>query len=250
MRRSAKELRFWRKSAARNSACRRAAPMSSARSRPEHGNPARNSGDLERRRSRPRGGIREWFQGEHLIERLARSRLSVRAAPPGDLGRSALFQFLSGRVARVLTSKPYLERLDNPTPMTKKIMSGVFINMSRTVCHRTAAARRFRGAYAVTVRFNETPDEAALAALLEKLVADDPASPAAKSGSATRSGRPAGVDGRKIARRRQEDQSLPDGRHIAPGRCRGDSARAWRRNFRRAEVGVFRVLCQIGRGDL
>ena len=42
----------------------------------------------------------EWFQGEHLIERLARSRLSVRAAPPGDLGRVRVFQFLSGRVAR------------------------------------------------------------------------------------------------------------------------------------------------------
>ena len=72
----------------------------------------------------------------------------------------------------VLTSKPYLERLDNPTLMTKKIMSGIFINMNRTVCRRTLRRGPFRGAYAVTVRFDEAPDEGALAVLLDQLVAD------------------------------------------------------------------------------
>ncbi len=62
----------------------------------------------------------------------------------------------------MLTSKPYLERLDNPTPMTKKVMSEIFINMNRTVCRRTVRRGGFRGAYAVTVRFNAAPDEAAL----------------------------------------------------------------------------------------
>ncbi len=72
----------------------------------------------------------------------------------------------------LLTSKPYLERLDNPTPMTKKIMSSVFINMSRTVCHRTVRRGAFRGAYAVTVRFDETPDERALTAMVDELIKD------------------------------------------------------------------------------
>ena len=62
----------------------------------------------------------------------------------------------------MLTSKPYLERLDNPTPMTRKIMSEIFINMNRTVCHRTLRRGGFRGAYAVTARFNEVPDIGAL----------------------------------------------------------------------------------------
>ena len=65
----------------------------------------------------------------------------------------------------MLTSKPYLERLDNPTPMTKKIMSEIFVNMNRTVCHRTLRRGVFRGAYAVTVRFDAAPDESRLAAL-------------------------------------------------------------------------------------
>ena len=60
----------------------------------------------------------------------------------------------------MLTSKPYLERLDNPTPMTRKVMSEIFLNMNRTLCHRTLRVGRFRGAYAVTVRFNDVPDTA------------------------------------------------------------------------------------------
>ena len=72
----------------------------------------------------------------------------------------------------MLTSKPYLERLDNPTPMTKRIMSEVFLNMNRTVCRRTIRRGAFRGAYAVTARFNETPDIGALTATLEELVQD------------------------------------------------------------------------------
>ena len=72
----------------------------------------------------------------------------------------------------MLTSKAYLERLDNPTPMTHTVMSEVFINMNRTVCHRTVRRGAFRGAYAVTVRFNAAPDEAALAGELDRLIAD------------------------------------------------------------------------------
>ena len=71
---------------------------------------------------------------------------------------AAISIFIWSRSPAVLTSKPYLERLDNPTPMTKKIMSEIFINMNRTVCHRTLRRGGFRGAYAVTARFNEAPD--------------------------------------------------------------------------------------------
>ena len=87
-------------------------------------------------------------------------------------GSPAYFNFYLVESPTVLTSKPYLERLDNPTPMTKKIMSEVFLNMNRTVCHRTLRRGAFRGAYAVTVRFNDQPDVGALTALAETLVQD------------------------------------------------------------------------------
>ncbi len=72
----------------------------------------------------------------------------------------------------MLTSKPYLERLDHPTPMTRTIMSDVFVNMNRTVCRRTVRRGSFRGAFAVVARFNQKPDEAALSAALDRLTAE------------------------------------------------------------------------------
>ena len=57
-------------------------------------------------------------------------------------GACGYFNFYLVEQPAVLTSKPYLERLDNPTPMTRKVMSEIFINMNRTVCHRTLRARR------------------------------------------------------------------------------------------------------------
>ncbi len=87
-------------------------------------------------------------------------------------GAPGYFNFYLVETPEVLTSKPYLERLDHPTPMTRKIMSEVFVNMNRTVCRRTLRRGSFRGAFAVLARFNQKPDEAALSAMLEKLTAD------------------------------------------------------------------------------
>ena len=56
-------------------------------------------------------------------------------------GTCGYFNFYLVESPAVLTSKPYLERLDNPTPMTRKVMSEIFLNMNRTVCHRTLRAR-------------------------------------------------------------------------------------------------------------
>src|SRR6185437_11232079 len=114
----------------------------------------------------------EWFQGEHLLERLAVPGFLFGRRHQAISGSNGYFNFYLAESPAVLTSKPYLERLDNPTPMTKKIMSEVFINMNRTVCHRTLRAGGFRGAYAVTVRFNDAPDNGTLTALAEMLVQD------------------------------------------------------------------------------
>ena len=51
----------------------------------------------------------------------------------------------------VLKSAAYLERLDHPTPMTRKVMSEIFKDMIRTVCHRTLRLGAMRGAAAVTL---------------------------------------------------------------------------------------------------
>src|SRR6186997_2986294 len=83
----------------------------------------------------------EWYQHEHFYERIA---------VPGFL---RYFCVYLTRSPDVLKSKAYLERLDNPTPMTRRIMSDAFRDMSRTVCHRTLRLGAMWGAAAVTVRF-------------------------------------------------------------------------------------------------
>ena len=87
-------------------------------------------------------------------------------------GAPGYFNFYLVETPEVLTSKPYLERLDHPTPMTRTIMSEVFVNMNRTVCRRTARRGRFRGAFAVAARFNRTPDEAVLSGCWKSSTAD------------------------------------------------------------------------------
>jgi hypothetical protein len=87
-------------------------------------------------------------------------------------GSSGYFNFYLVETPDVLTSKPYLERLDHPTPMTHTIMSEVFTNMNRTVCRRTERRGSFRGAFTVTARFNQRPDEGVLSDTLAKLAAD------------------------------------------------------------------------------
>src|SRR5271169_1860290 len=113
-----------------------------------------------------------WFQGEHLLERLAVPGFLYGRRHAAISGSSGYFNFYVVESPAVLTSKLYLERLDNPTPMTRKVMSEIFINMNRTVCHRTLRRGGFRGAYAVTARFDDQPDMAALTRLSDTLVRD------------------------------------------------------------------------------
>jgi hypothetical protein len=63
-------------------------------------------------------------------------------------------------------------RLNNPTPMTRMVMSEIFKDMIRTVCRQTFRIGTMRGAVAVAARFAERPDENALKATLENLLQD------------------------------------------------------------------------------
>ena len=189
-----------------------------------------------------------WFQGEHLIERLAVPGFFYGRRHQAISGANGYFNFYLVESPAVLTSKAYLARLDNPTPMTKKIMSGIFINMSRTICRRALRRGTFRGAYAVTVRFDEAPDEKALAALIDKLIAD-PGVAAGEIWIATdAAGQPVSME-----------EKLRGGDKKIAGCLMIDTLRQadaeklgarFEKEYPGTQVGVFRVLCQLGRGDL
>ena len=79
-----------------------------------------------------------WFQSEHLAERLAVPGFQFGRRHEAISGAPRFFVFYVTDGPEVLTSEPYCDRVDNPTPMTRMIMSEVFLNMNRTVCRRVA----------------------------------------------------------------------------------------------------------------
>jgi hypothetical protein len=188
-----------------------------------------------------------WFQSEHLIERLSVPGFWYGRRHRAISGSTGYFNFYLVETPDVLTSKPYLERLDHPTPMTHTIMSEVFVNMNRTVCHRTERRGSFRGTFTVTARFSQKPDETALSETLAKLTADtkvaggeiwialDPAGMPVSKEEQLRGGDKKIVGALLIETLYQED-AVATGDLLA-------------KQFPHADVGVFRVLCQIGRGD-
>jgi hypothetical protein len=186
-----------------------------------------------------------WFQGEHLLERLAVPGFLFGRRHQAISGNAGYFNFYLVESPEVLTSKPYLERLDNPTPMTKQIMSEVFLNMNRTVCRRTVRRGGFRGAYVAAVRFAAPPDEAVLNKQLDALVDD----PAVASGEIWIALDPAGMPVSMEEKLRGGDRKIAAClmidtlRQDAAEKIGADLAK----KFSGTEVGVFRVLCQLGR---
>jgi hypothetical protein len=189
-----------------------------------------------------------WFQGEHLAERLAVPGFLYGRRHQAISGSAGYFNFYLVESPDVLTSKPYLERLDNPTPMTRKIMSEVFLNMNRTLCRRTIRRGGFRGAFAVTVRFDQAPDGNALATLLDELAHDTNVA----SGEVWIALDPAGMPVSMEEKLRGGDKKIKGCLMVDTLRQADAEAMGARlsKKFFGAEVGVFRVLCQLGRGDL
>jgi hypothetical protein len=187
-----------------------------------------------------------WFQSEHLLERLAVPGFLFGRRHQAISGSAGYFNFYLVESPDVLTSKPYLERLDNPTPMTKTIMSEVFLNMNRTVCHRTLRRGDFRGAYAVAVRFNDQPDAGALTLLAEKLVQDTSVAACEIWTAVDPAGQPVSME----EKLRGGDKKIKACLLVDTLR-QSDAEKLGERlakQFTGAEVGVFRVLCQAGNG--
>jgi hypothetical protein len=187
-----------------------------------------------------------WFQGEHLLERLAVPGFLFGRRHAAISGSAGYFNYYLVESPAVLTSKPYLERLDNPTPMTKKIMSEVFINMNRTVCHRTLRRGAFRGAYAVTARFNEVPDVGTLTRLSDDLLRDTNIASCEIWTAVDPAGQPVSME----EKLRGGDKKIKACLMVDTLR-QADAEKLGERlgkQFPTADIGVFRVLCHLGNG--
>ncbi len=101
-----------------------------------------------------------WHSLEHMPERLAvpgfrRGRRGV--AVEGTPETLKYFMMYEADTAEVFISKPYLARLNDPTPWTQRILSA-YVAPSRTVCRVLASKGRGVGGYNATVQIGSVPE--------------------------------------------------------------------------------------------
>lgn len=111
-----------------------------------------------------------WYAEEHLPERLGLPGFLRGRRYQAVEGAPAFFTYYETETPDVLTSPVYLERVENPTPRTREIMTGTFTNMSRTVCRVAQSYGVLRGAWAAVASFDTVPADPS--ELLRELAAD------------------------------------------------------------------------------
>ena len=186
-----------------------------------------------------------WYQSEHLLERLAVPGFLLGRRYEAIAGSPRYFACYVTQSSDVLTSAPYLDRLNHPTPMTQRVMTEMFIDMTRALCRQTVRFGHCRGAFAVTARFDEEQDATALSAMLESLARDD-AVAFAELWSAlaphevpvTNEETLRGRDRKIHACLMVETLRQSDAENIAA---------SLRRQVPKSEIGVYRLLCEIER---
>ena len=189
------------------------------------------------------GEFEEWFQHEHLEERLAVPGFLLGRRHEAVSGTPRFFNFYVTQSADVLKSSAYLARLDDPTPMTRHIMSEVFRDMIRTACHRTLRLGAMRGTAVVTARFGTRPDEGELKRVIEALLRDK----AVACGEIWSAAAPREFPVSEEERLRGGDSRIEtclivDTLRVADAEA---IAAAWAGQFPGAAVGVYRLLCEI-----
>jgi hypothetical protein len=100
-----------------------------------------------------------WYRGEHLPERLSipgfRAAWRYRAVE----AEPEYFTFYETTTPEVLFSEAYIKRVESPTELTRRVMSGIFTNATRALLTRAARWGMLRGIFAVSVRFDSKPDD-------------------------------------------------------------------------------------------
>jgi len=116
----------------------------------------------------------EWHVREHMPERVGIPGFLSGRRYTAINGDPAYFNYYEVATPDVLRSAPYLARLNDPSPWTRKVVSR-FTDVSRTLCRVAASAGRGAGTFAEVLRFATVTDQAAACAFVRRLAADDPA---------------------------------------------------------------------------
>jgi hypothetical protein len=189
------------------------------------------------------GDFEEWYQHEHFFERIGvpgfligRRYEAVRGTPP-------YFCIYLTQSPAVLKSSAYLQRLNNPTEQTRKIMSGPFRDMVRTVCSRTARYGAMRGSVAVTARFTKPPSTNALDGVAKELAADKAVACAEVWTAESRADFPVSEEERlRGGDARIEACLMIETLRVSEAEA---TAASVSQKFPDATIGIYRLLCEI-----
>ena len=100
-----------------------------------------------------------WYQREHLADRLKVPGFRVGRRYEAVDGAPQYFTYYETDSVETLSSAVYLAQINNPSPMTRTIMSHTFINMNRTVCERSWCEGAMTAGFAITVRTQDDSDD-------------------------------------------------------------------------------------------
>lgn len=185
----------------------------------------------------------EWFQHEHLAERIAVPGFLLGRRYEAVSAQLRYFNFYLASSVEIFKSAAYLERLNHPTPMTRMVMSEIFKDMNRTVCHRSFQHGNMRGTTAVVVQFAERPNESQLKDTIETLVADKAVAcgeiwiaVSLRDLPVSEEERLRGGDKKLAACLLIETLRVSDAEKLAPALVDSYSG---------ATIGVYRLLCEI-----
>jgi hypothetical protein len=188
-----------------------------------------------------------WYKDEHFPERLAVPGFRLGRRYEAVSGAPRYFCYYLTDTPDTLTSAPYLERLNNPTPLTRAMMSGAFLEMHRTVCRRVQRRGALSAGLTVTARFHQPSAQVPALALLEPLArADGVAScelwSAADRGQGTTLEETLRGGDRRIAGCMTVDTlRLSDAERVC-ARLASEFGTA-------ADIGIYQLLCQLARDD-
>ena len=186
-----------------------------------------------------------WFKSEHLAERLAVPGFRLGRRFEALAGSPRFFVYYLTDTPDVLTSPAYLDRLNNPTPLARVMMTEAFENMTRTLCLRVEQRGALSGAVCVTARFTALPERESLLPHLDRR---------AKQDGVARCELWASVEARPVT---VEEELRGGDRRI--GGClvvqtlrendaRHVSAELAREFGATAEIGIYRLLAEAGAG--
>ena len=101
----------------------------------------------------------QWYFGEHLPERVGVPGFVAGRRYEAVSGAPKFLTYYEGIGPDVFVSKPYMDRLNDPTQLTTRVLQH-FRNTNRTICRRIWEAGDLRGAWGVAVRVDRGGGEA------------------------------------------------------------------------------------------